>query len=446
MKPLRYFSLFVFAILIGCHNEPDTVEDRGGKSLTLELPPIDIKTADAPRAVLKEELFWQWKITKLNDWEGGGDIWFTDGDGRNVMFYFKCNEMTLAGKMIDEGMWRASEESYGTTEAFCAGERGEQDMALLSLMFGPSKVERVGTGPNTIRFSNSDHKMTIERQWREGAKIDLSHEELIGEWDIIRFDGYEPKSRLDGGGKRDAVVDFYERIDAPNSLSSSLYIGCNGSGTHLRLDLQDKVYQLYNIPQRHGRITTDKGCPPDMLKKDESFFSFMEQSPKIERLGEHRLRLWTGTHELILEKAEMRQRRNLIRDFKSLHGTWSIRMVSKAGLGLGGPFYVPEPIIISKDKIQYGELGPYLKNPRIKDGKLMGETVGDFGTRDCSLSRSFSLENPSSENTPIATEPNAICFVLDTLLGKPIAEPLNLPNYIQLTSGDYSLTLERLEK
>lgn len=162
MKLLRDFSLLALVILAGCQNEPDTVEDTG-KQIPLDLPPIEIRIADAPRAVLKEELFWQWKITALDDWKDEGSIWFTDDDGRNAMFHFKCNEMTLAGKMSDEGVWEATEDSYGATEMFCAGERGEQDKALLSLMFGPSKVERVGTELNTIRFSNSDHKMTLER-------------------------------------------------------------------------------------------------------------------------------------------------------------------------------------------------------------------------------------------------------------------------------------------
>ena len=440
-----YLSLLTLTFLVGCHNQPDTLKDTGVPP-TPDLPPIEIVSTDAPRAVLKEELFWQWKITALNEWEDGGDIWFTDGDGRNTMFYFKCNEMTLAGEMTNEGVWRATEERYGTTEAFCAGERGEQDRALLSLMLGPSNIERIGTGANTIRFSNSDHEMTLERQWLEGAKIDLPQEELIGNWDVIRFDDYMPKSRLNRDGNRSAYVDLYENMQIPNALTTNLNIGCNHSENSVRLNLQDKVYQLSNILQRYGRITTQMGCSPVRQKRDESFFSFMEQSPKIERLGEHRLRIWSDAHELILEKAATHQSRNSIRDFKALHGTWSITMVSKAGLGLGGKYFAPDPIIISEDKIQYGDLSPHLKKPGIRASKIIGKVVGNFEERDCSLSQAFSFENPSSENTPIATEENAICFVLYTLLGEHIAEPINLPVLLKLTSGDYELTLKRLKE
>lgn len=445
MKYLGYFSLFALAIFAGCQSEPDTLEDTRTPS-ALELPPIDITITDVPRSVLKEELFWRWKITALDEWEDGGYIWFTDDDGRNAMFHFKCNEMTLAGEMSDEGVWLASQESYGTTEAFCAGEKGEQDKALLSLMFGPSEVERVGSGPNTIRFSNSDHAMTLERQWSDGAKLNWTKQDLFGEWDVIRFDDFVPKSRLNSEGKRSAYVDFYDDEKKPNSLTTILYIGCNYSGNTLQLDLRNKLYQLSDIAQRHGQITTQKGCPPDLQKRDESFFTFMEKSPNIERLGEHRLRLWTDAQELILEKKATRQSRNAIQKFETIHGAWSITMVSKAGLGLGGSFFAPEPIIISKDKIQYGELDPYLKSPRIEGGKIVGTVVGDFERHDCYASRSFSLVDISSREAPIATEPNAICFVLDTLLGQPVAEPMGLTNFVKLTSGDYGLTLKRLEE
>jgi len=113
-------------------------------------------------------------------------------------------------------------------------------------------------------------------------------------------------------------------------------------------------------------------------------------------------------------------------------------MANKAGLGFEGPFSAPEPLIISKDRIQYGELTPYLKNPRIWRGKVQGEIIGDFGTRDCEANRLL-----SPDKLPPGAKENTICFVLNTITGHPIAEPINLPNHLQLSSGDYRITLLR---
>ena len=60
------------------------------------------------------------------------------------------------------------------------------------------------------------------------------------------------------------------------------------------------------------------------------FFKMMYQSPKLERWGEQRLRLWTDDHELILEKAELGQSRNLIKNFETIEGKWHIIMAHKA--------------------------------------------------------------------------------------------------------------------
>ena len=311
---------------------------------------------------------------------------------------------------------------------------------MLTLMLGPNTIERIGDGSNTLRFFTDDHEMIIERKWRDGGRPDLTQDSLLGKWDILRFDDYVPKTRLSGDGSRSAYVDLYDDDQSSlGSLASSLHIGCNYSANALRLELEKDSPRLVHVPHDFDNIVTDKGCPSILGRRDDLFFKMMYQSPKLERWGEQRLRLWTDDHELILEKAELGQSRNLIKNFETIEGKWHIIMAHKAGLGFGGQSYVPEPLIISKDKIQYGDLTPYLKTPRIWGGKIEGEIIGDLGARDCEASQLLAPDNLAS----LAINANAICFVLNTITAHPIAEPINLPNHLQLSSGDYRITLQR---
>ena len=352
LKLLQSMVLLALGLITACHGKPDTVEDIGTPP-PLDLPPIEITITPTPSPILKEELYGFWKITKLDEWKDGNFVAFTDD---TTMFSFKCNNKSLFGEMSDEGLWHAPLGRFGTTEGLCVGEKESQDEAMLTLMLGPTTIERIGDGSNTLRFFTDDHEMIIERKWRDGGRPDLTQDSLVGKWDILRFDDYVPKTRLSGDGSRSAYVDFYNDQSSLGSLASSLHIGCNYSGNALRLELDKDSPRLVHVPRDFDNTVTDKGCPSILGRRDDLFFKMMYQSPKLERWGEQRLRLWTDDHELILEKAELGQSRNLIKNFETIEGKWHIIMAHKAGLGFGGQSYVPEPLIISKDKIQYGDL------------------------------------------------------------------------------------------
>ena len=438
-KILLYLGVFVTTLFAACQGEPDIIEDTG-RPPTLDVPPIEINLPSSEsfsspdnRNVIKEEVFGRWKILSLDEWSDGGHIWFT---GDEAIFGFKCNEMSISGEMSDDGYWRAPSQRFATTEMLCAGERGAQDKAMISLMIGPTKIERIGKGPNKLRFFSGDHEMVIERSWL--AKDTSLHEHFLGQWDVLRFDDFAPSSRLNGEGKRSAYVDFYDNPEQPASLRTGFHIGCNFSGNSIQLELESVAPQLVHMPRKLDRLTTQIGCTPTLQHRDEEFFAMMYKSPKIERLGVHRLRLWTENHELILEKSETGQARNRINKFDALKGNWLIGTVNKNGFGFGGPFYTPEVLVISKHKIQYGDHTPYLKTPRFASGgKITGEIVGGFGARDCERSRKLSVKNPNMGEVDVT------CLVLDTLINHPIAEPINLPNHLQLTSDDYRITLQR---
>ena len=434
-KLLLILVLMVTATLVACQDKPDTVEDTG-KQPPLDLPPIEINVAPVPSPILKEELFGRWKVTSLDEWDDGDFVIFTDD---TTMFAFKCNTMSLFGEMSDNGDWLAPLGRFGTTESGCQGEVGKQDNAILSVMLGPSKIERIGEGSNRLRFSSKDHEMTIERDWQDDGSGDLSQDDLIGGWDIIRFDDFIPQSRLNRDGQPSAYIAFYGNHHLPGTMGTRLHIGCNYAGNNtLRLELGPNSPRLVRVPQALDGVATQKGCTPELQKRDGLFFDMMRQSPKLERLGEYRLRLWTDDHELIVEKMEIGQARNAIRNFKTIEGKWRVAMASRSGSGFSGHRFAPEPFVISKTKIQYGDLTPYIKNPTIRGYKIFGEITGDFEARICEDTR---FQHTKTER--ISPDIIAMCFVLNTLTHNPVVESIEGLNFIQFSAGDRRITLRR---
>lgn len=335
MRTLRHLlavligTLLALTSLTACQDKPDYLEDTG-ENPALDLPPIEINIRPDPPKVLREELSGHWKINSLDEWGEGDYVIFA---GEAASFRFQCNIMNLRGEPSGEFDWHSVKYRFGTTEMLCAGDKGEQDKALLSLMAGPSDIERIGIGSHKLRFFSADHEMTIERIWHEDTHVDLSQDGLVGQWDILRFDDYTPSSRLTGSGTRSAYVDFRDNQRVAGALATRLYIRCNGSGNSVRLVVNNDAARLVYIPQLHQ-----------------------------------------------------------IRDFKTIEGEWQIVMFHKSGAGVGGQFYTPEPLVISKNKLQYGKLTPYLKSPRFAaGGKIEGEIIGDFGALNCGENRLESL-------------------------------------------------------
>ena len=117
-------------------------------------------------------------------------------------------------------------------------------------MLGPSKIERIGEGSNRLRFSSKDHEMTIERDWQDDGSGDLSQDDLIGGWDIIRFDDFIPQSRLNRDGQPSAYIAFYRNHRLPGTMGARLHIGCNYAGNNtLRLELGPNSPRLVRVPQ-----------------------------------------------------------------------------------------------------------------------------------------------------------------------------------------------------
>lgn len=284
-------------------------------------------------------------------------------------------------------------------------------------------------------------EIKLEPVQTPNTEASLSHEDLIGQWDIIRFDTFTPTYRLNGEGKRSAYVDFFESQLSTGSLQTNLHIGCNFSGNSLHLIQKNSLYELSHIPRPLDRVATERGCEKTSHQRDQDFFSMMYESPKIEQRGKNRLHLQTDVHELILEKSTIGQTRNAIHNFEALIGTWSIVTANQGGFGLGGAFFVPEPIVISKAKIQYGDNTSYLKSPQIGEGgKIRGNVIDGVDALICAENKFLPIDTPRIKDT------TALCFVLNTITQAPIADPLYSPDNIQLSSGEYRLVLQRMKE
>lgn len=137
--------------------------------------------------------------------------------------------------------------------------------------------------------------------------------EIVGHWDIIRFNHYEPVG-LSSDGKNNAFVTF-----RPKSLG--FMIGCNGSGLEAELTASGV---LENKNPDDGMVETQMGCSPEKHALDEEFFEFFNSQPKISARSASLLSLTTKKHELLLQKRETTP--------DQLNGFWQLRYVDGANV------------------------------------------------------------------------------------------------------------------
>ena len=118
--------------------------------------------------------------------------------------------------------------------------------------------------------------------------------EIVGEWDIVRFDNHSPP-RLDNDGQRHAYVDIGHR-------SLRFDISCNHSG------MAGHIEGGALTPAAVDKSTqTAMGCGPEREARDATFFSFFRARPQVGLLPDGRLRIWNSHHELLLEQSSRRR-------------------------------------------------------------------------------------------------------------------------------------------
>ena len=154
-----------------------------------------------------------------------------------------------------------------------------------------------------------------------------SSSEILGQWDIVSFDGYEP-SRLEGS-KRAAFVDF-------GSDGVGLRIECNYSGA------SGRVVDGRFVAKPHDGVQTAMGCGPEREARDAALFAFFRRgNPDVEHLSDGRLLLTSGDRQLQLERPAKR-RLAFLPSPQELLGEWRIVEITQyheaggySGIGLG---------------------------------------------------------------------------------------------------------------
>ncbi|MEP1230897.1 MAG: META domain-containing protein [Litorimonas sp.] len=131
---------------------------------------------------------------------------------------------------------------------------------------------------------------------------------LIGKWDIVRFNDYEP-TRISMNGKNQAYVQFSEG-----------YVGfqmeCNSAGMPTELSAKGV---LKNKGPFDGIMATQMECGVAKQEREERLFSFFANEPQILPFNEKTLRLVGTQQELILRKREIMP--------SDLNGVWQLQYV-----------------------------------------------------------------------------------------------------------------------
>lgn len=136
--------------------------------------------------------------------------------------------------------------------------------------------------------------------------------QIEGQWDIVRFDGYEPR-RLQGT-TRAAFANFHGQ-------HVGLRIECNSSGVSGRIDNGG----FYSMPG--DRIQTAMGCGREREERDAALFRF-DRNPTVERLANGRLRLAADDTELLLERPAQR-RLAYLPSAQELLGEWRLVEITR---------------------------------------------------------------------------------------------------------------------
>jgi hypothetical protein len=241
--------------------------------------------------------------------------------------------------------------------------------------------------------------------------------EIAGEWDIVRFDGFEPP-RLNAGGLRHHYVDI-----TPDVLRFA--VGCNYSGMPGSIGANGVLLQ----GAQDDRIQTAMGCGAEREARDTEFFGFFRARPRVALLADGRLRMEGAGHSLLLERAETR-RLAFGPSAAEIAGTWRVAAFlhfRNGGHQGWGPMYAPGRVRIDAATIAYSRCpGSTVRFRYTADFTLRRDEAGDRPAGPCAGAR------------PAATEVEPMLAAL--LAGSPHAERVPGGRYI-LRNRDYGVLL-----
>lgn len=192
-----------------------------------------------------------------------------------------------------------------------------------------------------------------------------STSDILGEWDIVRFEGYEPGPRMSGTA-RTAFADFRES-------GVALRIGCNYSGA--AGVVRDGVFRH----RPSDNLQTAMGCGAEREARDVKLFGFFRADPRVDRLPDGSLRLVAGGTELLLERPA-RRRLAFLPKPQDLLGEWRLVEISRhsegggmSGIGLSD---VPGRIVIDGMSLGYSRCAAYTVAYRYTSEGFLEKTGG----------------------------------------------------------------------
>lgn len=194
------------------------------------------------------------------------------------------------------------------------------------------------------------------------ATAAISLADILGQWDVVSFEGYEPVRMK--GATRAAIADFGEQ-------GVQLRIECNTSSSTGTIG----VLNGRLVRGAGARMQTEMGCAKEREERDRRYFSLFDRSPSVERLPNGRLRLVAGESVLILERPEQR-RLAYVPARSELDGEWRMEELIRYGQNGGysgiGLSDVPGRIVIEGHRLSYDRCPRYdLTYSYSSDGRLM---------------------------------------------------------------------------
>lgn len=151
------------------------------------------------------------------------------------------------------------------------------------------------------------------------ARLVTQGKAVAGPWDIVEFNGYEPR-RLTGS-TRAAFADFEQG-------SVSLRIECN------RSDVSGKIERGVFVASPSDGVRTLIGCGREREARDAALFDFFESRPTVFQLPDGRLLLTSEEGELLLERPGKR-RLAFLPSARELMGEWRPTQLSRLVPGRG---------------------------------------------------------------------------------------------------------------
>ena len=258
----------------------------------------------------------------------------------------------------------------------------------------------------------------------ENAVPVASTAEILGQWDIVSFEGYRPAMRVQGS-TRTAIADF-----AADGVS--LRIECNSSGA------SGRVTNGRFVPDPTGdRIQTLMGCGKEREARDARLFGFFDLSPTVDRLADGRLRVAADGRELILQRPAQR-RLDFLPPAADLQGAWRLELLTThypqggyAGIGLQE---VSGRVVIEGNRLGFSRCPQYdLTFRYTQDGRLQkvaGPDLPDSPAQCPDLAKATGIRDFAPNLWPI----------MQILHSDPLVERSG-DRRVVISAGDYAVEM-----